>query len=103
MKNLYKGLLIEESIIDNRILNDFRVQKIHITDDDNPEERWHIYSVLLTRWEVLALASQVKLGKWYAHFWLGDTIIVVFSEKIFEMSISDKSSWREMLIYAKSL
>lgn len=40
--NKWKGSIVEESLNDNRVLNNLEVIKVRITSEDNPSERWHI-------------------------------------------------------------
>ena len=43
----YKGTIVEESLLDNRIINDFNITNVRISSADKPEDRWHLYSVEL--------------------------------------------------------
>lgn len=76
---------------------------MHISDDENPLDRWHIYEVDATEEQLFVLADHLKIGKWYTHFWSGDDMFVVFPKKIFRVDASERASWDEMLDYARSL
>jgi hypothetical protein len=41
----YRGIIIEESLNDNRILNNMVILKMHITGNDEKSERWHLFEV----------------------------------------------------------
>lgn len=38
---IYTGTIIEESIKDNRLLNQLEIVGVHISSDDNPGDRWY--------------------------------------------------------------
>ncbi len=102
--NQYTGTIIEESLVDNRILNDFEIISVRITDDENPLERWHLYKVKSTKENPLKLSSNLKQGIWYAHFWdENKNIIAIFRDKVFEFNYDDKSSWTPAVECGKSL
>ncbi len=56
----YKGCIVEESIDDNRVLNNLKTVKIRITDEDDPEKRWHIYDSLVSEEEINKLHEHLK-------------------------------------------
>jgi hypothetical protein len=101
--NKYKGTIVQESLIDDRKLNDFEVVKFKVTDDEKPEDRWHLFTVLASEESINKLASNLKPEKWYAHFWTGDNVIAIFPNKTFNFKYSDKSTWTEAVEYGKSL
>ncbi len=75
------GTIVEESLKDNRYLNELNILSVQITENEDPKERWHLYSVNIDEHETGRLAKQLKVEKWYAHFWDDEHIIVVFPEK----------------------
>ena len=98
----YKGTIIEESLEDNIILNDFNIIGFKITDDVIFSERWHLYTVQVSREEIEQVSKFIKSG-WYAHFWKNRNMIVVFKNKIFEFNYNDKASWQPAIEYGLSL
>ncbi len=98
----YKGTIIEESLEDNIVLNDFDIIGFKITDDAIFSERWHLYTVKVSKEEIEKLSKMIKSG-WYAHFWKDRNIIVVFKNKIFEFNYDDKSSWQPAIEYGLSV
>lgn len=40
MNKEYIGIVVEESLDDNRVLNDLNIRKLHITGYQNSSERW---------------------------------------------------------------
>ena len=100
----YKGSIVEESLEDNLILNDFKIIDFRITDDENPSDRWHIYKVESDKDKLLKLSKYLKQEKWYAHFWdKNKNIIVVFKDKVFEFSYGDKDSWNKAVSHGISV
>lgn len=94
----YKGMIVEESLIDNRVLNNFQIEKFNITEDENPEDRWHIYTVSVSISQIDDLMTQIK-PNWYMHFWKDKDIIAIFADKRFEFNYDDKSTWKDVIEY----
>lgn len=100
---MYTGTIVEESLLDNRILNEFKIIAIRISNAEKPEDRWHLYEVEVTIDQMQIIAAQLKPEGWYAHFWQDDTIIVVFPNREFTMKLSDKTTWSDAIKYGKSI
>ena len=94
----YKGVIIEESLKSNLIINEFKVLGLSITKEDDPSDRWHMYAVEGSEEIIQKLPSVIKT-KWYAHFWSGADLIVVFSNKIFSFRNDDQESRDEAVKY----
>lgn len=101
-KTKYQGVVVEESLADNRIINSLEITKVTVTDENNPIERWHIYEVLVTQEDIERLSQDIKPG-WYMHFWLGREVIVVFSGRQFELNYDDQVSWQPAIDYGLSV
>lgn len=99
----YKGTIVQESLTDDRILNELDIVGLKITDEDNPSNRWHLFTVLATEGEIKKLSNYLKPEKWYAHFWNGDNVIAIFPKRVFNFKHSDKSTWKEAVEYGKSI
>ena len=99
----YKGTIVEESLLDNRLLNSFKINKFRISNAENPDDRWHLYEVEATPEQIDKLAKQLKPTGWYTHFWQGDNVIVVYPNKKFEIVYSDKDSWKDAIEYGQSI
>ena len=102
-KRDYTGIVVEESIDDNRILNYLNITKVEISKDKNPEDRWHMYWVEASEKDIKSVAKHIKRGKWYMHFWKGNEGIVVFKDKTFSFNYKDKITWKEAVDYGLSL
>lgn len=103
MKPMYKGVIVEESLLDNRILNDFKINNVRITSAENPEDRWHLYDVALTSGQINLLLTQLKPSGWYADFRSPESIVVVFPNKKFEFDYGDKASYDDVIAYGQSV
>lgn len=101
MEKEYKGIIVEESLEDNRILNDLAIVGVRISKAENPADRWHLYTVKVSREGIEKLKKEIK-KEWYMHFWQGREIIAVFRDRIFEFNYDDKSSWVPAVEYGKS-
>lgn len=100
---LYKGTIVEESLLDNRLLNGFKINKFRISSTEKPEDRWHLYEVEATSEQIDELATRLKPSGWYTHFWQGDNVIVVYPNKKFDIVHSDKNTWQEAIEYGQSI
>lgn len=98
----YTGIIVEESLKDNRIVNNLEVIEVRISDEEKPEERWHLYTVKVSRKEIEKVSKNIKQG-WYMHFWKGKKVIVIFKDKKFEFDFDDKKSWQPVVKYGLSL
>jgi len=98
----YKGVIVEESLEDNRILNDFKIIDFRISKEENPADRWHLYTVQVSKEDIVRLSKNIK-QKWYMHFWKGRNVIAIFKDKKFEFNFDDKSTWKPVVEYGLSL
>lgn len=99
----YTGTIVEESLIDNRYLNNLSIIGVRISSTDIAADRWHMYKVTITEDQIKDLANQLKPEQWYMHFWNGDDVIAVFPGKVFRFNYSDKTSWSDAVNYGKSI
>lgn len=103
MTRLFKGTIVEESLTDNRFINELRVTGVKISAAEDQADRWHLYSVELTGEQIDKLSHMLKPQKWYAHFWDDHTIVVVYPGKQFTISRHDKTTWHNAIVFGKSL
>ncbi|MCL1821030.1 MAG: hypothetical protein FWG36_10315 [Oscillospiraceae bacterium] len=101
MKRDFTGVIIEESFDDNRIINDLVINKVKITGQLNPNDRWHMYEVAVSMDEIKKLAEHM-IDTWYMHFWKGSDVVAVFSgNNVFEFNYDDKNTWSKVLEYGR--
>jgi hypothetical protein len=98
----YRGIIIEESLTDNRILNDMHIIKMHISTQENKVDRWHLFELEIDENKIEELSREIVDG-WYAHFWHGVDIIAIFKDKIFRFNYLDKKTWTDVLEYGNKL
>jgi hypothetical protein len=98
MKDEYKGTIVEESLIDNRALNDLKIIGFKISKEENPADRWHLYTVSIDYKDIENLLNNIK-PKWYMHFWKDKNIIAIFKDKRFEFNYDNKESWKPAIEY----
>ena len=98
----YKGIVVEESLEDNRALNGLEVIGLRITGQQNPLERWHLYTVMVTDAEIEKLAAGIKPA-WYMHFWQDRNVLAVFKDQRFSFNYDDKNTWRPVVEYGQAV
>jgi hypothetical protein len=103
MSELYTGCIVEESLTDNRILNTLTIAKVRISSNDNPANRWHLYTVKVTPEQIKKLSSALNGPQWYMHFWRDQQIVAVFQDKTFEFFAADKSTWAPAVAHGLKL
>lgn len=100
---MLEGTIVEESLVDSRILNDFEVVSVKLTGNPDPVGRWHLWNVRATEEQIAALERQLKGGTWYAHFWDSNQVTAVFSGRSFTFPHADRAAWGPVLAYGRSL
>jgi len=98
----YRGIIIEESLIDNRILINFNIIKLYITAAERKSDQWHLFEVEVEENEIENISKQIIQG-WYAHFWHGSNVMAVFANKVIKFNYLDKSTWNEVIEHGKKL
>ena len=103
----WKGGIVAEGLSDPTIIGKFSVYEATISEDNLPIDyegnvgRWHVYGILCSREEIDALQPYVLRG-WYAHFWKGDKIVVVYNDAQFELDKGDMSTWKEAIEHGRA-
>ena len=95
----FDGCVIGESLRDHTLINRLRVWKAWISpaellsDDDGSLSLWHIYWISCDEAEIEQIQRELKPWRWYAHFWRGDRMVVIYCDARFEVHRSDRSTW----------
>jgi hypothetical protein len=103
----WRGGIIAEGLSDPTIVGRFSVYEATISEANMPIDydgnigRWHGYGVRCSREEIDALQSYILPG-WYAHFWKGDKIVVLYNDAQFEVLRDDRATWREAIAHGKA-
>lgn len=96
---MYKGTIVENSLADKSILS--KVQIIKTWQDED----WVLHDVMAEENQLEELGKSLSDGPWYMNFWItnDDYMKVIYKNKIFDLKISDKSTWSEAIKYGKSI
>lgn len=104
MSQVYRGAIVEESLLSQTALHDFRVLETTVTDDPDPADRWTIRTVEATREQVEKLADALKPRGWYAHFWdESRNILAVFPGGVFAFAEGDTATRQRAIDFGLSL
>ena len=96
---MYKGTIIENSLVDKGILDKVQIQKTRQAGD------WVLHDVLVEESQISELSKALASGPWYIHLWQSgqDDVKVIFKGKVFDIKFSDKSTWAGAVAYGKSI
>jgi len=95
----WRGVVIAEGLHDPTLINDLRVTRVFITaegqplDEDSAEGRWHLYWVDVSDDDIDRIRAATH-HHWYAHFWRGERVLVVYDDARFDMHRYDQSTWQ---------
>ncbi len=99
MTKTYKGTIVEQSLTDLSVLDDIKILKTTIS----PNAGWRMHVVEVTREQLEAVSKFMEATKWYAHFWNGDEMIVVYPNMLFLQSVSHKETWKPAIDYGLTI
>lgn len=94
----WHGIVIAESLEDPALINDLTIYGAHIGDEGLPIDydgglgRWHTYWVEVSDSDI-DLVQRDLLHGWYAHFWRGDDLLVVYDDERFRLSRAAPATW----------
>ena len=96
---MLKGTIIENSLANKDILKTLQIDKTWQAGT------WILHSIRIDESRIKELSESLKNEPWYIHLWEQgkDKVTVIFRNKIFTISFSDKSTWTEAVNYGKSL
>lgn len=95
----YTGTIILESLVNPKILTDFKIISSRKTENLG----WHLYTVEISEEDINKLSQEINGVSWYMHFWNGNSIIAVYKNKIFKFEYDNKDSWIPAVNYGLSL
>jgi len=104
----FDGCIVGESLHDPTLVNRLKVWGAWISpgdalsDDQGTMTRWHIYWVSCRSADICRIQAQLKPWRWYAHFWRGDQMIVIYHDARFEMVRADRSTWTPAIEHGKA-
>jgi len=94
---IYKGKIILESLEDKNLVSKMQILGTEVAGP------WTIHTILISKSDIENLTPYIKQGPWYAHFWHGNEVLVIFRDKIFKFLHNNESSWREAIGYGISI
>lgn len=94
-----KGIIIENSLKDRNILDEVRIEKTEHRGNDI------FHDVYVHKDQISKLSEQLSDKPGYIRFWEPgkDDVQVIFKNKTFTVTSSDKSTWVDAISYAKSI
>jgi hypothetical protein len=94
---IFKGKIILESLEDKNLVSKMQILGTEVAG------AWTIHTILISKSDIENLMSYIKQGPWYAHFWHGNEVLVIFRDKIFKFLYNQPKSWREAIGYGISI
>lgn len=97
MEKKYVGIIIEESLTDNKVMTGIKITNTAVS----PNDSWRMHAVEATE-DDIARISHVLKPAYYAHFWKGREVIVAFKDKVFRLDYDRKETWKPAIDYGLS-
>ena len=106
----WKGMVVAESLDDPTLINRFPVERALISKpfEWTPYKgakpfsgRWHLYRVRCAETDLDVFQHHIQPG-WFTHFWSGDVLVVIFSDKRFEAKLNDRATWTAAIAHGRS-
>jgi hypothetical protein len=104
----FDGCVIAESLRDPTLVDELRVwrtwvsPKAVLSDDRGTLARWHVRWVTCSAADIDRVQRQLKPWRWYAHFWRGTEMVVVYSDARFHVDRFDRSTWTPAIDHGKA-
>ena len=94
---IYKGIIVEESLDEKSFLNMLQSLSTKKVGD------WTLNTVLISKHQIEELPGYMANGPWYAHFWHGNEILVVFKDYTFKLISNKPETWRPAIGHGISI
>lgn len=94
----WSGMVIAEGLTEPRLIDDLDVSGIAISEEGRAIDyhggvgRWHTHWVEVSEPDIDAIQRHLRHG-WYAHFWRGTDLLVVFDDARFSILRHDQTTW----------
>lgn len=101
--NEYHGIVIDKSLKDKKLLKKLNV----IGSRKSISNKWLQLKISFPEEKLNEMIKFIQENlvtkeKYYAHFYRGNEVIVIFKDKVFYVS-TDKSTWKSVIEYGLSL
>jgi len=99
----YHGNILDTSFTNPQFVNEFKV----FARRKSPTNPWTMHGVAVPEGKIEKVIARVQENlipntPYYAHFYRGDDLLVVFKEKVFKIR-PDKSTWNDVIEYGRAL
>ncbi len=113
--NIYKGTIIEESLIDKSVLKDVNIlsTKVEKVEEDHETpwlEQWTLHDVEIPEEKAKEIAEKISRaldpdhgGSWYADFKNANRHYIIFLNRVFSIDRQNKEQYNEAKEYGLSL
>jgi hypothetical protein len=104
--NMWKGVIIKESLENEKILDIMKTVKTRITGLENQGGRYHFLYFELNDENLENFIEEAKntiKDKWYTHVCKGNEMIVIFSGKVFRFKESQTDKLEDARKYGLSI
>jgi hypothetical protein len=91
----YKGVLVENSLLNKEILNHVKIIR------SREEGDWKLHDIRLSKKQIADIQQSIAETGWYFHLWEpgSDDVTVVFKDKLFQIKHSDQSTWKDAVAH----
>ena len=95
----YKGVLVENSLHDKDILEKLKVVQTRRSGD------WTLHDIRLGSNQISEIQEHMTDEPWYFHLWEPgkDDLTIVFKNKVFTITYSDKATWADAIAFGRSI
>jgi cupin fold WbuC family metalloprotein len=104
----FDGCIIAESLRDPTLIRGLDVWRAWISprelacDDLGTSTRWHIYWISCSAADIDRIQAELEPWRWYAHFWRGESLIVIFCDARFHLRRADRASWAPAIEHGRA-
>ena len=100
---MYRSITIEESLKNLKVLENYKILRTKFSEKKN----WHLHIVEISKPLEETIneiqEAMVKNQPFYFHIYNeGETLIIVFKDKVFHLNPNDKTTWQEAKEYGAS-
>tara|TARA_Y100000310_G_C20123763_1_gene552682 strand:- start:140 stop:535 length:396 start_codon:yes stop_codon:yes gene_type:complete len=113
MNDSFKGVIIEESLIDKRVLDGVEIVNTRVEEVTEKHKtpwvnQWTLHTVNVSKDKVDLVAEEISESldskhNWYADFKDNETHYIIYRNKIFKVDRSSKGQYEEATRYGISL
>lgn len=104
---MYHSIIIEESLGDKKVLENYKILRTKFEPAESSDDiDWHLHIVEIPEPEKAIKefqAAMVSNKPYYFHIYdEGNTMIVIFKDKVFNLNPNDKSTWKDACAFGAS-